>query len=357
MINETITYKSGSYHKPSKVNKLIVLAILVGSFSLVSCKKKQQPNETVFFKPETPAGFPQMPYPEDNPYSYESWLLGRHLFYDTRLSLNNDLSCASCHKQNQGFADNVQFSAGDNGAMGTTNSPTLMNIGYHPYFLFAGGVPTLEMQVLVPIQEHHEFNTNILAIVDILSTDEKYQKLSLLAYNRSFDAFVLTRAIANFQRSLVSGNSRFDQHFYQNKPTLTASEIRGHDLFFSDKTNCAACHSGFNFTNYAFENNGLYEVYSDMGRMLITFDEADRAKFKIPTLRNISLTAPYMHDGTFTSLTQVIEHYNSGGANHPNKSHLIRPLHLSAEEKQDLLNFLLSLTDFTISNNPNYSKP
>lgn len=339
------------------VTKLIIFVIVAFAFLLVSCRKEQNTNGSVFFVPQTPIGFPEMLYPEDNPYSYEAWLLGRSLFYDTRLSLNNDLNCASCHKQNIGFADNVPLSAGDNGALGTTNAPTLINVGYQPYFLFAGGVPTLEMQVLVPIQEHHEFNTNILDIVNLLSTDVRYQNLSELAYNRSFDAFVLTRAIANFQRTLVSGNSRFDQYYYQNKQTLTDSEIRGYNLFNSDRTNCASCHSGFNFTSYAFENNGLYEEYSNDGRMLITFDEADRAKFKIPTLRNISLTAPYMHDGSFTNLMQVIDHYNAGGANHPNKSHLIQPLNLSIDEKQDLLNFLLTLTDFSVINNPNFSKP
>lgn len=309
------------------------------------------------FEPITPAGFPQMQFPADNPYSYESWELGKHLFYDDRLSLNNDISCASCHHQELGFADDNQFSVGDNNAPGTLNSPTLTNVGYNPYFLFAGGVPTLEMQVLVPIQEHNEFNTSILDIVAKLSGDPLYEQLSQKAYKRSFDAFVLTRALANFQRTLVSGNSRFDQFFYQYKPVLSESELRGYELFNGNKANCLVCHSGFNFTNYAFENNGLYEEYENIGRMLISFDEADRAKFKVPTLRNVAVTAPYMHDGSINTLADVIEHYNNGGANHPNKHPVMQPLGLTAVEKQDLLNFLNSLTDYSFLNNTSFAKP
>lgn len=320
---------------------------------LFSCKK----DKTNAFVPVTPAGFPEMIFPEDNPYSYESWLLGKNLFYDNRLSRNNDLSCASCHHQHLGFADNIPFSFGDNNAIGVTNAPTLTNVGYQPYFMFVGGVPTLEMQVLVPIQEHNEFNTNILTVLEKLSSDALYAQLAKKAYNRELDAFVLTRAIANFQRTLVSGNSRFDKHFNQNKPELTASELRGYDLFNSERTNCFVCHAGFNFTNYSFENNGLHEEYADLGRMLITFNEADKAKFKVPTLRNIGLTSPYMHDGSIASLMDVIEHYNSGGANHPNKNPLIQPLGLTPSEKQDLFNFLLTLTDLEFVANPAFSKP
>ena len=335
----------------TRLTTIVFLALF-----LLSCRKDiSEPVD--FFTPVTPAGFPEIVFPDDNPYSYESWLLGKHLFYDTRLSLNNDLSCASCHHQHLGFADDVPFSFGDNNAIGSTNSPTLTNVGYNPYFLFAGGVPSLEMQVLVPIQEHNEFNTNILDVVAKLSVVPLYQQLALKAYDRNIDAFVLTRAIANFQRTLVSGNSRFDKHFNQNKPSLNESELRGHDLFFSSQTNCFQCHGGFNFTSFAFENNGLYEEYSDMGRMLITNNESDRAKFKIPTLRNIAVTAPYMHDGSINTLTEVIEHYNNGGANHPNKSQFIQPLGLTADEKIDLLNFLLTLTDHEFLNNEAFKKP
>lgn len=326
---------------------LLILSMLV----LIACRKEEQGMAPIF-EPQTPIGFPEMVYPQDNPYSYESWFLGKQLFFDKRLSRNNDLSCATCHQPDKAFTDNLQFSFGDNNAVGTVNAPTLTNTGYQPYFNFSGGVISLETQILVPIQEHNEFNTNILDIIAKLSTDLTYEQLSYKAYNRPFDAFVLTRALANFQRSLISGNSRYDQHFLQNKNTLNESELRGHEIFFGDVAKCSQCHSGFNFTSYVFENNGLYEEYDNMGRMLITFQESDRAKFKIPTLRNIALTAPYMHDGSFTNLEQVVEHYNNGGANHPNKSTRIQPLNLTNDQKQDLVNFLKTLTDDSFVQNP-----
>ena len=144
---------------------------------------------------------------------------------------------------------------------------------------------------------------------------------------------------------------------FDDKPSaLSTNAIKGMNLFFSDKTNCSKCHSDFNFTNYAFENNGRYEVYIDDGRFRLTGEESDRALFKVPSLRNIELTAPYMHDGFINTLEEVVEHYQSGGKNHSHKSTLIQPLGLSESEKNDLIKFLKSLTDETFINNPLYTK-
>ena len=147
-----------------------------------------------------------------------------------------------------------------------------------------GGVPTLEMQILVPIQEHNEFNTNILTIADRLNEDDEYVQMSLNAYDRVPNPYVITRAIATFERTLVSGNSSYDQNL-RGESSLSASALRGLALFFSDKTNCSTCHAGFNFTNYTFENNGLYEEYEDVGRFRLTRDSADLSVFKVPSLR------------------------------------------------------------------------
>jgi cytochrome c peroxidase len=229
---------------------------------------------------------------------------------------------------------------------GTRNSPSLTNIGYHPYFTREGGVPTLEMQVLVPIQEHNEFDFNIVLIAERLQEDSTYVKMARDAYDRPPDHFVITRALACFERSLISGYSRYDQFIhYDRTSVLSDSEIRGMNLFFSQKTNCISCHGGTNFTNYTFENNGLYESYNDPGRFRFTGDSTDLARFKVPGLRNIAVTAPYMHDGSLATLSEVIEHYNKGGRPHVNKSDLIRPLDLTSQEKIDLVNFLKSLTD------------
>lgn len=302
-----------------------------------------------------PAGFPAIVFPDGNEYTQSRWQLGKRLFYDTKLSVNNTISCASCHKAENAFSDTLPFSKGDGNLFGRGNAPTLANIGYNPYFTRAGGVPTLEMQILVPIQEHDEFNTNILDIVEKLKQDPSYVQQAQKAYKREFDPFVLTRAIANFERSFVSANSDYDKFHYQNKKkSMTVSQQRGEILFKSEKTNCTQCHSGFNFTNYAFENNGLYLNYKDTGRKRLTNIEDDLARFKVPTLRNIALTGPYMHDGSIKTLKEVINHYNSGGQIHKNKSPFIKPLGLNEIEKEDLEAFLKSLTDIKFVTNKIY---
>ena len=306
---------------------------------------------------EVPNGFDDIEFPEDNTFSQSRWDLGKRLFYDPVMSLDSSISCASCHSSELAFSDNVSFSLGVGDRLGTRNAPTLANVAYHPYFTREGGVPTLEMQILVPIQEHNEFDFNIVLLGERLKANSSYIQMSMEAYNREPDAYVITRSLACFERSLISGYSRYDQYEnYGILDALTQSEINGMELFFSDKTNCSQCHGGFNFTNYEFENNGLYEEYDDVGRFRFSGNEADLARFKVPGLRNIELTAPYMHDGSIESLEEVIDHYNSGGANHPHKSSLIQPLNLTEKEKQELLAFLHSLTDDSFITNPLFKK-
>lgn len=304
-----------------------------------------------------PAGFPAIVFPEGNEYTKSRWKLGKRLFYDPTLSVNNTISCASCHKAENAFSDTIALSIGDGNLFGRGNASTLANIGYNPYFTRAGGVPTLEMQILVPIQEHDEFNTNILDIVEKLKQDPTYVLQAKKAYNRELDPFVITRAIANFERSFISGNSDYDKfHFQDNKKAMSESQQRGEFLFKSEKTSCTQCHSGFNFTSYTFENNGLYTNYKDTGRKRLTANEVDLARFKVPTLRNIQLTGPYMHDGSIKTLKEVINHYNSGGQVHKNKSAFIKPLALNEIEKADLEAFLNSLTDKKFVTNKIYKK-
>lgn len=306
---------------------------------------------------EIPKGFPEIDYPEENEFTQARWNLGKQLFFDKALSLDSTISCASCHKAKLAFSDDVALSLGVENRIGTRNSPTLANIAYHPYYTREGGVPTLEMQILVPIQEHNEFDFNIVLIADRLKQNAKYKAMAQEAYAREIDAFVITRSIACFERSLLSGYSPYDQYKNYNKPlALSDAALRGMDLFYSEKTNCSKCHSGFNFTNYAFENNGLYEAYEDDGRYRLTGEESDMALFKVPSLRNVELTAPYMHDGSLNTLEEVIEHYQSGGKNHPHKSSFVQPLSLSESEKDGLLQFLKSLTDETFINNPLFVK-
>lgn len=332
---------------------ILLFVCFSSSCSKNEIENKVDPNREII---QIPMGFPEMQFPADNEFSEERWLLGKKLFFDPVLSIDGTLSCGSCHKPSLAFADSTQFSDGVFTRPGTRNSPSLANVGFQPYFLREGSIPSLEMQVLVPIQEENEFNHNIVDIAANLDTIATYVSMSLSAYNRRPDAFVITRALATFQRSLISGNSSFDKYHYQNRNrALSASQKRGLDLFFSSRTNCSSCHGGFNFTNYAFENNGLDTVYSDPGRMRLTGLETDRALFKVPSLRNVELTPPYMHNGKFENLEEVINHYNKGGEAHSNRNDLLHPLKLNGQEKRDIIEFLKSLTDYDFIENQNFN--
>ncbi len=335
-------------------NLHILIAIVL---VLSACKKGQI--ECISNEDEItiPAGFPAIQFPADNAYTPQRWALGKQLFFDPVLSNDSTISCASCHNPAKAFSDEVAFSKGVAGRLGTRNSPTLTNVAYLPYFTREGGVPTLEMQTLVPIQEHNEFDFNIVLIGERLRRNPTYVQMAKEAYNREPDPFVIARALANFERSLISGNSAYDKYTYQNNPAaLSEKERKGMALFFSEKTQCSKCHSGFNFSNNAFENNGLYDNYTDSGRKRLTNLSDDFALFKVPTLRNVGVTAPYMHDGSLTTLEAVVEHYNTGGKNNPQKSKLIQPLNLTDDDKEQLVAFLKSLTDYAFITNPKFKQ-
>ncbi|MDX1349917.1 MAG: cytochrome c peroxidase [Putridiphycobacter sp.] len=338
-----------------KIIKPIILILLsIICFGFISETFQHDKIEPYVLK--LPEGFPEPVIPENNQLTKERIELGRRLFYDPILSVDSSISCASCHNQSLGFADNRAISPGVEGRLAMRNAPTLTNVAYNPTLLFDGFLKTLEMQVLVPIEEHAEFANNIVEISEKLANDSLYSNLSRQAYNREIDPFVITRSISSFERTLISGNSKFDQQAYQGKNVMDRSEKRGMNLFFNE-LECASCHSGFNFTNFSTQNNGLYKVYTDTGRMRVTKLEQDRAMFKVPTLRNIELTAPYMHDGSIATLEEVVDHYQTGGKNHPNKSDKLKPFQLSKKEKHDLVNFLKCLTDTDFINNPDFKSP
>lgn len=327
-------------------------------FFAFSCSEEADRQEIVDLAlMEIPPNFPEIEHSEGNEFTYERWSLGKKLFFDPILSKDGSVSCASCHDPTLAFSDDKDVSKGSSGLEGDRNAPTLANVAYHPYFTREGGVPTLEMQILVPIQEHNEFNNNIVLIADTLSQIETYVLMAQEAYGQEPNPFVITRALAQFERSLISGQSDFDRQYnYRIGESMSVSAKRGKVLFESDRTSCASCHTGFNFTNYSFQNNGLYAEYEDQGRAKLTQLDEDKAMFKVPSLRNIEVTAPYMHDGSLQSLEDVIEHYNNGGTDHFNKNELIKPLFLSSREKEDLIAFLKSLTDEKFINNKNYQE-
>lgn len=327
----------------------IILCCIYFLFS--SCKKEigkkdQTQTESELYILNIPKGFPYPTIPNDNEFTKSRVLLGKTLFYDPILSSDSSISCATCHQLNKAFTDGEALSKGIEKRVGMRNSPTLANIAYANFLMLDGGIETLELQVLAPIADHNEMNSDMNLIIERLKKDKNYMLLFSKAYNRKPNAFGLTRAIAAFQRTLISGNSRFDKYFFRNeKDALTNSEISGMNLFFSEQLACSNCHNGFNFTNNSFENNGLYAVYADTGRARITNNGYDVGKFKVPTLRNISNTAPYMHDGSLATLEDVVNHYMLGGSTHPNKNSLIKGFQLTPSEKQDLINFLKSLSD------------
>lgn len=331
-----------------------VLKLIIFSLLLSSCNKDVYNSNDFDSLPE---GFPLRNIPLDNLLTKDRVALGKILFYDPIFSRDSSLSCSTCHNPLLAFTDGLPTSKGIDNQHTLRNSPSLANVAYHPYYLREGGVPTLEQQILVPIQEHPEFDNNILIIAEKLQTRKDIVDLSMKAYGRLPDPYVITRSISAFERTIISGNSAYDEFSIQhNQNALSESQVRGLLLFYSDRLSCSKCHGGFNFTDYTFKNNGLSVDYADNGRERLTGKEEDRALFKVPSLRNVEITGPYMHDGSIKTLQEVIEHYNSGGKNHPHKSELVKALYLSPQEKEDLLNFLRSLTDFTFIKEKKYRK-
>lgn len=290
--------------------------------------------------------YPVISYPDDNPSSAEKIELGRKLFFDTRLSKNNEISCASCHKPQFAFTDRLNVSTGVDGKRTDRNSPSILNAGLLPTVMFDAHIETLEKQVIVPIQEHTEMAMDMKILLNKMQEIPEYVQAAKEIFDRDFDAWVLTRSIAAFERSLVSLDSKFDAYYYQNDSNaLSASQKRGWKIF-SDKLYCTECHAPPMFTNYQAINNGLYAKFGDdKGRFRIHHKPSDIGKFKVPSLRNIALTYPYMHDGSLQTLNEVIAHYSKGGNSHLNKDERIVPFTLSEDEQNDLIDFFQALTD------------
>ncbi|HRV52614.1 MAG TPA: cytochrome c peroxidase [Bacteroidia bacterium] len=325
----------------------IVLFVVISSSLITSCRKDDAidtGNEVLTL--EVPTGFPYPNIPDDNQPTKNRIALGKKLFFDPILSRDSTISCSSCHHTDKKMTDGLPVSQGIDGRHVLRNAMTVLNTAYQPNMFWDGGSPTLEQQVVAPIESHEEMDFNVLKVVERLKNHPEYPELFLKAYNLEPSPYTLTRAIANFERTLFTGKSKYDQYQYdKNTNALSASEKRGMDIFFGERGECFHCHGGFNFTDFSFKNNGLYEVYADSGRARITTLHSDVGKFKVPSLRNVELTAPYMHDGSMATLEEVVEHYSSGGKPHFNKSFLIQPLNLTQQEKTDLINFMKALTD------------
>jgi cytochrome c peroxidase len=352
-----------------------------------------------------PKGFPTPRVPADNPMSRQKVTLGWYLFYDARLSANQTQSCASCHQQARAFTDGKPVGVGSTRQAHSRNAMSLVNVAYNSSLTWANpGMTRLEDQALVPMFGDHPIELGLapdgLQLLTRLRAEPVYQRLMAAAFPDEVDPFTLTnvtRALATFERTIISGRSPYDRYHYdRDDSAVSPAARRGETLFYSAPLSCFRCHSGFNFSDATdfegrrsqpdpedveegeggFHNTGLYNVKGpfsfpapNTGVYAITQRPADMGKFRVPTLRNIAVTAPYMHDGSIATLEDVLAHYAAGGRtiatgpnagvghDNPNKSPLVRGFPLSIEQRDDLIAFLNTLTDAELLHDPQFSDP
>ncbi|MEM6398467.1 MAG: cytochrome c peroxidase [Bacteroidota bacterium] len=314
---------------------------------------------------DEPADFAGILYPPHNPTTEAGLALGRRLFYDAGLSADGTVSCASCHKPELAFTDGKAMAVGIGGRLSPRSSPSLTNIGYNHFsFFWDGRSPSLEEQALHPLTDQNEMGGAWPQLLNHLKNDEYYAGAFVEAFDLSgIDEIapeMVGWALAQFQRSLISYESKYDL-VQRGEAEFTEQELRGWAIFFDRAEEseqfadlptgeCAHCHAAPHFSNQQFFNNGLdhapnLQEFMDAGRGGVTGSVSDNGMFRTPTLRNVSLTAPYMHDGRFETLEEVIDHYSRGGEYAPNRSPNVRPLGFTQQDKSDLLVFLQTLTD------------
>lgn len=376
-------------------HKISTLLLFLLMYFIFSCQNKDTvtPSETDIWQTNSPQVYDlQIPdkfsknitIPADNPLTVQGVELGRMLFYEKKLSGDNTLSCASCHKQEKAFTDDKRFSVGIRGIAGTKNSMSLANLLWTNRFFWDGRASTLEEQALQPIQDEIELHQSLeQAVKKLQETDIYPQKFKVVFGSENITAANIGKAIAQFERTLISANSKYDKYLREEyKPTDL--ELKGIELFFTHPIpqanirggNCGDCHlqittSGDRNGFRGFHNNGLdNDAKLNIGLQQVTTNQADKGKFKTPTLRNIALTAPYMHDGRFNTLEEVINHYDQHVQINETLDPLIREasnerfpppntvkLYLTAQEKQAILAFLLMLTDEEFTKNPKFANP
>jgi cytochrome c peroxidase len=364
--------------------KPAALAVLLAA-TLASCEQAADPDPEGPVVPPTPyalvvpSHFPAaVPSPADNPLTVEGVALGRQLFYETALSANSTISCASCHQQALAFTDGRARAQGVNGTVSPRSAMSLANLAWEPRLTWDGAASSLESQARIPIENPVEMHQSLSAGVARLQAHSAYPAL----FRKAFGSKVITeenvlKALAQFERTLVSGNSRYDQFRRGNRTALSSYEQQGLVLFTTHPDagarirggNCSDCHAGDLQSDHAFRNNGLDASFTDLGLGLQTGQATDNGKFRVPSLRNIALTAPYMHDGRLATLADVLDHYNEHVVmNSPNVDPLLLngsndvrgpgyPLGLTVDEKAKIVAFLRTLTDTDFINDPRFSRP
>jgi len=371
---------------------VVPLAILV--FAPILIASHQPASETAHFSWNLPPGFPEPYVPKDNPMSVVKVQLGRYLFYDKRISVNGTLSCASCHQQQHAFSDTKPVAIGATGEHHVRRVPSLANVAYQPALTWANpNVRELEDQALLPMFGDHpvELGVRKEAFLQVISSDPLYRSLFRQAFPDEGDVFTIknvVKAIASFERTLISGSSPYDlYHSGRDPKAMSEAALRGEKLFKSETIGCSKCHNGFLFSGEArykgyviaqaqFSNIGLYNVKGpfsypkwDLGLYQVTGSADDVGRFKVPSLRNVGVTAPYMHDGSVLTLGGVVDMYITAGRTvfsgplfgegpkNPEKSKLLRPFLVTAQQYDDLVAFLNSLTDKEFLADPRFSDP
>jgi cytochrome c peroxidase len=357
--------------------KYILTLLLISVLTIIACSPDEP--EEVITKDETPhqfenGSFPMPDLPSDNPLTVQGVELGRMLFYETMLSKDGSQSCATCHDQNNGFSDSARFSIGVELLPGRRQAMPIFNMAWHTnQFFWDGRANLLRDQALKPIQDALEMNETLDNVIAKLTASEMYRNQFMRAFgSEEITDTKMALAMEQFMLSIVSHDSKYDK-FLAGEVQLTASEERGRVLFEteynpffpnSSGADCAHCHGGNNFDNNQYMNNGLDTDanITDIGREEVTMNSADKAKFKVPSLRNIAVTAPYMHDGRFRSLMRVVDHYNSGIRTSATTDQALMNtqqtgLLLTTTDKQDIVNFLRTLTDDVYLNKTAYKTP
>lgn len=339
----------------NKLTLKLLVILTAGSF-LVSCQKAKVESyrKWGFY---TPAGFPAPKYNfENNRQTFQKFTLGRMLFFDPLLSSDGTVSCASCHANSHAFAGhNTALSPGVNNLVGTRNSPSVANMAWSPYFMWDGGINHIEVMPVAPLTNPVEMNESLAGIVAKLKQSSRYKALFKDAYGaEEITDQKLLKALTQYLMMIVSDNSKYDQ-VKRGEAVFTDAEQQGYVLF---QQKCSQCHTEPLFTDYSFRNNGLDLTFTDNGRFLITQNESDKGKFKVPSLRNVALTYPYMHDGRYYTLNDVLNHYASGIQHSATLDpELENGIALPGNQKTLLIAFLNTLTDYDLLSDPWLSEP
>jgi|SRR6218665_16179 len=325
-------------------------AFALGIVLLVSCSKAIM-NRFIGFR--QPANFPAPVYRmNDNPITEEGFVLGRKLFYEPRLSRNNTISCGSCHIQSAAFTQHGHdVSHGIDDRLGSRNSPPIMNLAWSTTFFWDGGVFDLDLQPIVPITNHVEMDETMDNVLNKLRQHPQYPSMFKKAFGtEEISTARVMKALSQFMILCISSSSKYDSVINGTK-TFTSQEQQGYTIF---RDRCSSCHKEPLFTDHSFRNNGIaIGPNNDEGRYAVTLNEADKYKFKVPSLRNLAFTAPYMHDGRFLTLDAVLDHYENGVQSTPNPDPILtNGIKMTAQERQDLLVFLKTLSDRNFLNDP-----